>query len=277
MICENLKTKDAQLIRLQNEVEYLREKVNDVEGYTSKVTNIFRNLPLLSNKDVTTDVIEFIRNVLRVEVTSGDIVACHELGKILDFNEPPPPIIAKVPYFGQKNEIWGRKKFLAGFVNPVNGKNVHMEERLTKADKILLDYAFEKGLRTQTNNSQPQVLTIVGEKVRQIKLNCKQDVDDYLKAGKCILRTEKTQVQSENFIPKKLFRFPGKYKSMDRPSPTSARKRTQIIPISDNDIIQQLRLMSFDSDKVMDYVKGLLSSSKDNSKKMQRNELQYDF
>ena len=47
-----------------------------------------------------------------------------------------------------------------------------MEERLTKADKILLDYAFEKNLRTQTNNSQPQVLIKVGEKMRPIKLNC---------------------------------------------------------------------------------------------------------
>ena len=159
----------------------------------------------------------------------------------------------------------------------MNGKNVHMEERFTKADKMLLDYAFEKGLRTPTNNSQPQVLIKVGEKVRPIKLNCKKDVDDYLKAGKCILRTEKTQVQSENFIPKKLFRFPGNYKSMDRPQPKPARKRTQISPISDNDIIQQLRLMSDDSDKVMDYAKGLLSSSKDNSNRIQRNELQYDF
>ena len=84
-----------------------------------------------------------------------------------------------------------------------------MEERLTKADKILLDYAYEKVLRTRTNNSQPQVLIKVGEKVRPIKLNCKQDVDDYLKAGKCILRTEKIQAQRENFIPKKLFRLPG--------------------------------------------------------------------
>ena len=42
---------------------------------------------------------------------------------------------------------------------------MHIEERLTKADKILLDYAFEKVVRTQTNNSQPQVLIKVGEKV----------------------------------------------------------------------------------------------------------------
>ena len=134
MICENLKTKDAQLIRLQNEIEYLREKVNDVKRYTSKDTIIFRNLPLLSNKDVTTDFIEFMRNVLHVEVTSGVLVACHELGRIVDINEPPP-IIAKFLYFGQKNQIWGRKKFFAGFVSLLNGKNVHMEERLTKAYK----------------------------------------------------------------------------------------------------------------------------------------------
>ena len=129
----------------------------------------------------------------------------------------------------------------------------------------------------QTNNSQPQVLIKVGEKVRPIKLNGKQDVDAYLKAEKCILRTEKTQLQSEHFIPKKLFRFPGKFESLDRPPPTPARKRAQISHVSDNDIIQQIRLMSDDSDKVMDYVKGLLSSSKENSKKIQRNEFQYNL
>ena len=113
-ICENLKTKDAQLIRLQNEIEYLSEKVNDVERYTSKDTIIFRNLPFLSEKDVTTDVIGFIRKVLHVEVTSGDQVACHELGRIVDINEPPP-ITVKFLYFGQKNQIWGRKNFLLAF------------------------------------------------------------------------------------------------------------------------------------------------------------------
>ena len=106
--------------------------------------------------------------------------------------------------------------------------------------------------------------------MRPNKLNCKQDLDDYLKTGKCILRTKKTQVQSEKIIPKKLFRYPGNYKSMERPPPTPARKRTKISPISDNNITQQIRLMSEDSDNVMDYVKGLLSSSKDNSNKIQQ-------
>ena len=44
MICENLKTKDAQLIQLQNKIEYLREKVNGVDRYYLKDTIIFRNL-----------------------------------------------------------------------------------------------------------------------------------------------------------------------------------------------------------------------------------------
>ena len=57
MICENLKTEDAQLIGLLNEIEYHPGKVNVVERYTSNGTIIFRNLPLMSNKDVTTDFI----------------------------------------------------------------------------------------------------------------------------------------------------------------------------------------------------------------------------
>ena len=50
MICENLKSEDAQLIRLQNEIECFHEKVNDVERYTSEDTIIFRKLPLLSTR-----------------------------------------------------------------------------------------------------------------------------------------------------------------------------------------------------------------------------------
>ena len=70
--------------------------MNDVERYTSKDTNIIRNLTSLSNKDVTTDVIEFIRNMLYVENTPGELVACNELGRIVDINETSrPPIIAQ--------------------------------------------------------------------------------------------------------------------------------------------------------------------------------------
>ena len=98
-----------------------------------------------------------------------------------------------------------------------------------------------------------------------------------MKAEKFILRTDKTQIHREHFIPKTLYRFPGTYKSLDRTPPTPAQERTQISPVSDDDIIQQLRLMADDSDNVMDYVKGLLSSSKDNRIIIQRNEFQYDF
>ena len=73
-----------------------------------------------------------------------------------------------------------------------------------------------------------------------------------MKAGNCLLRTERTHFQRKNFVPKKLFRFPGNYKSMDRLPLTPAQKRTQIRPVLDNDIIRQLRLLSDDSDEVMD-------------------------
>ena len=148
----------------------------------------------------------------------------------------------------------GTEKFSCRLVKSFERENVQMEERLKKADKVFYN-AFEKGLRTQTNKSQPQVLIEVYEKVRPTKQNCKQDVDDYLKAGKCVLRTEKTHFQRENFIPRKLFRFPENCKSMDRPPPKPARKRKKFV--SDNDIIQRLRLLSHNSDKVMNCVKGL--------------------
>ena len=55
---------------------------------------------------------------------------------------------------------------------------------------------------------------------------------------------------------------------MARPPPTPAQKRTKIIPVSNNDFIQQLRLLSDDSQKVVDYFKGPLNASKDNSNKI---------
>ena len=40
----------------------------------------------------------------------------------------------------------------------MNERQVFLDERLTRADKELLDYAREKGAKFQTFNSQPQVL-----------------------------------------------------------------------------------------------------------------------
>ena len=137
-ICENLKNKDAQLNRLQNEIEYLREKVNDVERYTSKDNINFRSLPLLSKQGLYHGCYQVYKKCATCGSYVRVLVACHELGRIVDINGPPP-IIAKFLYFGRKNQIWGRKKFLAGFLNPLNGKNVQMEERLTKAHNVLLD------------------------------------------------------------------------------------------------------------------------------------------
>ena len=103
-ICKDLNDKNTQIEYLQSEVQYLKQKVNEIERYQSKDCIIFRNLPLVSNTNVTDDVIYFINNALGVSMGHRDLVACHELGAVRNPRRPPP-IINKFNNFDLKNRI----------------------------------------------------------------------------------------------------------------------------------------------------------------------------
>ena len=97
------------------EVALLKNKVTSLEQYPCKDCIKFKKLPIVSGKDVTTDVICFLQRVLGIKVEKMDWKACHQLGPITDVKRLPP-IIAKFIYFDMKNRIWMRKKLLKGFV-----------------------------------------------------------------------------------------------------------------------------------------------------------------
>ena len=92
----------------------------------------------------------------------------------------PPAIIAKFLHFDLKNRIWGGKKLLSGYQNQLNGRPVFLDERLTRADEDLMDYAQEKGAKFQTFNSQPQVLVQTVNGFRAHTITSKVDVDELL-------------------------------------------------------------------------------------------------
>ena len=182
--------KSTQIQYLQSEVQYLKQKVNDIERYQSKDCIIFRNLPFIFNTNVFDDVIYFINNPLEVSMGHRDLVARHELG-VVRKPRRPPPIIAKFKSFYLKTRIWGRQKLLRNIRNPHNHESLYMDERLTKVDKEILMYASDLGFRVSTNNSKPQVKITTGENnINFHTIVSKKDIDEL--SAKSIL-LEKTR------------------------------------------------------------------------------------
>ena len=57
---KRLESQQDEITEIRSEVHFPKNKLNDVERYQSKDCIIFRNLPLLSNRNVTEDVVHFV-------------------------------------------------------------------------------------------------------------------------------------------------------------------------------------------------------------------------
>ena len=218
--------------------------------------------------------IYFINNALGVSTGHWDLVACHELG-VVSNPRRPPPIIAKFKNFDLKNRIWGRKKLLRNFRNPHNHESVYMDERLTKVDKELLMYASDLGFRVSTNNSKPLVINKTGENIIDFHtIVSKKDIDEL--SAKCILLqksrsdqpsgksgTESTisnktvgttsnvnDVQCLSFSNNQVTAFRRSKRGLPKPS-----------PVTDSSLINHPKGMINDDQKILDFIKGLLSNS----------------
>ena len=156
MIITNMEEKDRKIASLEEHVNILSKKVNEIERYSSKDCIIINNLPLMHGSNYWVDILGFFHAALNIKVDRDQIVACHPLGPIKDVSNPPA-FIVKFVYFDIKDRVWGRKHFLRDYSNPVNSKPVYLYERLTKRDSQLLDYMKGLGFKTTTNNCIPQV------------------------------------------------------------------------------------------------------------------------
>ena len=104
---KRLETQQDEITELLSEVQFLKNKLNDVERYQSEDCIIFRNLPFLSNRNVAQDVVHFKKAALGVRMDCFALAACHPLERIDDARQPPATI-AKFLYFDLKNRIWGK-------------------------------------------------------------------------------------------------------------------------------------------------------------------------
>ena len=114
-ICDTINWQKIEIDSLKKEVHYLRDKDNENERYLSKDSIIFCNLRLLSNQSVKKDVVDFIYKAMCISMVDSQLVACHELSRIVNTADPPP-IIAKFIHFDLKKrygilrDCWEDKK-----------------------------------------------------------------------------------------------------------------------------------------------------------------------
>ena len=113
-----------------------------------------------------------------------------------------------------------------------------------------MDYAREKGAKTQTFNSQPQVLVQTVNGFRAHTITSKVDVDELLEENKILVSRTNVEKPTSSFNTR-----------MEMKTPSGKRPFQISSPVNDVDIIKQLESFRGDNDKMLDYVKGLLDKS----------------
>ena len=158
-LCNEIKARDTVIGNLKSKIESLEERISTQEQYTSKDCIIFENLPLIrSEKPLSHQVCDFLRDYLNFYTTPSNFKACHLLSK-WDNIKKPPAVIVKFIYFHEKDAIFARKCKLARARNPENCQPIFMKERLPKAQKDLVKDVKSEGLVFTTTNCQVKVFT----------------------------------------------------------------------------------------------------------------------
>ena len=148
------------------------------KSYSSKDSIIMENLPTKDGIDsISEQVCFFFDQLLGYKTSPGRFKTCHYLGT--RNKTKPTPVIEKFIYFEEKNEIYGRKSWLAKHVNPNNGRKIYLRERLPRHQKQILDHALEQNLTTRTKNCNGKYFCKnQAGKFNSVVVNMKKAVDD---------------------------------------------------------------------------------------------------
>lgn len=202
--------RDGIITNLENRVAQLEDRVNECEKYSSKDTIIFENLPIIKDGKVNLadQVCDFLYSHLSYRSHSSNFKACHYLAP-WKHGKFPPPVIVKFIYFGEKMEIFGRKSWLAGIPNPINGKPIVLKERLPAHQKAIKEKAESEGLITSTFNCNVKVFTKTNEgHFRSIPVNSLKAVEDIKNKA---VKKQRFSKSSESAIQKTPMMAPKRY------------------------------------------------------------------
>lgn len=150
-----IKNQAEEITKLKNDVTDIEQRITEQERYSSKDCLILENLPINFQNNLFEELCVFFKTFLNYDCKPYDFKAAHPINK---GKAPyPPTVIVKFIYFDMKNELYSRRSWLAGRLNPKNSKPVFIKERLPKKDMEILIQAKEKGYITTTSNCQVKV------------------------------------------------------------------------------------------------------------------------
>ena len=174
----NLLVKEEEIIVLQSRVTELETRVLENEKYMSKDCLIFENMPRTDDSmTLSQQGCEFLKICLNHNTNPANFKACHELGRGKGIY--PPAVIVKFIYFGDKNEIFLRKSWLARARNPKNGRPIFIKERLPNFQKELKEHAESMDIVTTTNNCNIKVFTKTTDgSFKSVTVNTKKAIND---------------------------------------------------------------------------------------------------
>ena len=172
-------TKDEIILQLQNRVTEVESRVLETEKYSSKDCLIIENMPEVDgNLPLATKVCAFFDLYLNWKSDETNFKACHYLSSP-KIGRKPPAIIVKFVYFGEKQEVCGRKSWLAQKKNAKNGLPIFIKERLPKLQNELKTYAEQESLITTTQKCNVKVFQTNAEgQFRSVVVNSKKAIDD---------------------------------------------------------------------------------------------------
>ena len=145
--------RNQKINELENEVTDSKKRVQLQEPYSSKDCLIFYNFPVNTSSPTSSEhMCEAIKRYFEFSLEPTDFKACNVLPAKHGKNVP---INIKFIYFADKDEIFNRRKQLAGCKKL--GKALYVSERLSKSDVEIKQKCNELGLITTTKNSAVKV------------------------------------------------------------------------------------------------------------------------
>ena len=158
IVGENQLATRNQLQEIFSMLGEINDRLRATESYISKDCLVIKNPPFdpRDQQKLLDNLLDFFKNFLNINFMSEDrLKAYHILPRASMPANLKEPVIVKLVYFYDKDAIYAnskKKSFKNNSKNPLNGKNIHVNERLPGFEKDLKRAIDKFGYVTVTKN-----------------------------------------------------------------------------------------------------------------------------
>ena len=156
-----------QIFNLYNDIN---DRLREQERYSSKDSLVIKNPPFNSrdSENLFMNLKTFFHEYLKLDLKEENLKAFHVLPTRRNLPDNlMPPVILKFIYFREKETAYRQRKLLKPDPkenyypkNPINNKQIYLNERLPAIENMIKKYAEEKNYITSTNKCVVSVLCL---------------------------------------------------------------------------------------------------------------------